>query len=94
MALRSTNTQIESLTKILQLITETKMFADADIPWLIQLETMILQKVRDEPIAGMTGAPQTPTPGAGGNPIAGPQQAGGAPNPGEFQRLMNSLPGR
>lgn len=43
---RTTNTFDEELVKTYQTITNLKTLADADLPWVIQLETMVLDKIR------------------------------------------------
>lgn len=59
MAQRSMNTQTEILGKINGLISEAKLAPDADIPFLIGLETQIITKMREpfEAAAGQMGAP-------------------------------------
>lgn len=59
MATRSMNTMSEGLAKIAQDITSLKMAPDADVSFLIQLETTILQKLREpfEAAAGQMGPP-------------------------------------
>ena len=43
----SVNTMAEVLDKLYNLITQAKTVMDADMPWLITIETMVLQKLRD-----------------------------------------------
>lgn len=81
---RGTNTQIEALRGLLSTISEIKTFPDADIEWLLTLETQILQKIR-EPIdnafqnsglGDLAGTPQGPQgPGGLQGPPAGPSPA-------------------
>lgn len=102
---RGTNTQAEALQALLRDIADMKSFADADIEWLLGIETQILQKLR-EPVqqaignsdigamSGMTGpTPATPPPpmggGMGGPGVAGLRQSPGAPNPDELRRLLS-----
>ncbi len=47
MASRKTNTMSEVLDSLYTTITEAKTVMDADMPFLIQMETMVLQKLRD-----------------------------------------------
>lgn len=46
MALRSQNTMAESLQKMLGDVADMKVLPDADLQFLIELETVILQKLR------------------------------------------------
>ena len=74
MASRSTNTMVEVLQRLLGDIAQAKTAMDADMPFLLQLETMILGKLRD---------PQTQMQQAGILPSDGSQQpAGGGMPPG------------
>lgn len=59
MATRGTNTMVEGLQKLAQDITALKMTPDADVSFLIGLETQILQKLREpfEAAAGQMGPP-------------------------------------
>lgn len=59
MATRGTNTMIEGLQKLAQDITALKMTPDADVSFLIGLETQVLQKLREpfEAAAGQMGPP-------------------------------------
>ncbi len=88
------NTQAEALRSVLANIADMKTFPDADLPYLIQLESQILTKLR-EPFAAMQQQAYGPQPGA---PGAGPQMpgAGGmgvAPAPGGgVPGLQNGAP--
>lgn len=104
MAARSTNTMTEVLQRFLGDIAQAKTAMDADMPFLMQLEAMILGKLR-EPQVQMQQAGLLPTDGqammmGGGAPPAmpmgpppGPQSGGlmpqgAAPNADELRRLM------
>lgn len=78
---RSTNTMQEGLNGLLSSISEMKTMPDADLNFLIQLETTILQKIR-EPYDQMSGQMSAPTPG--GQPMPPPPGAmpGGMPGGG------------
>lgn len=103
MATRGTNTMQEALQRFLGDISQMKTLADADLPWLTELETMVLSKIR-EPIDMMQQNGQLPMPtdpGMGapnpmqgmpaGAPMGGGMMAGpAAPNANELQRLLNS----
>lgn len=78
---RSTNTMQEGLNGLLSQISEMKTMPDADLNFLIQLETTILQKIR-EPYDQMSGQMSAPTPG--GQPMPPMPGGGGAPMPGGF----------
>jgi len=60
MAVRGTNTMVEGLQKLAQDITALKFAPDADVSFLIGLETQVLQKLR-EPFDAASG--QVPPPG-------------------------------
>lgn len=88
MASRKTNTMSEVLDSLYTTITEAKTVMDADMPFLVQLETQILQKLRDPQRimqeqgllppdqAGVAPQDQGMPPGPGG----GPPQGGGGPS--------------
>lgn len=87
MAVRSTNTMAEALLSMVQDIGVIKTMPDADLPWLIELETQIVQKIR-QPIdqlqqaaqqgpGGPGGAPPNAVPGGGGPIIPGAPGGGG-----------------
>jgi len=52
MASRSTNTMVEMLQRFLADISQAKAAMDADLPFLMQLESMVLSKLR-EPVVQM-----------------------------------------
>lgn len=86
MATRSTNTMQEALQGLLTSISEMKLMPDADLEWLIQIETIILQKAR-EPIErmqsqGLTAAMPPGGPQMGGMPGGPPMGGPGMPPPG------------
>lgn len=100
---RSTNTMDEVLVNILRELTVAKTMPDADLQFVVELETMILQKLR-APIDAAAAAAQpmqAPTlpPDVGMPPMeappmppeAGPpglRQQPPMPSPDELQRLL------
>lgn len=76
MGTRGTNTQTEVLQGILGEIAQAKLAPDADIEWLLGIETQILQKLR-EPIdqamqnSGLNGMPPPGQSAAPADPMAG-----------------------
>lgn len=79
------STQAEELTKMLSQIAQTKTKPDADLPYLIQLESMILGKLREPFVAAQQQAyGGQPAPGGMPNPVMqGPPGApGGMPQGG------------
>lgn len=101
---RGTNTMVEGLRKLLSSITDLKMTEDADLPFLIGLETEVLQRIKGgadqalqggAPPGGM-GAPMgiggmsSPPPGMGTPPgTPGLQQGPQMPNPDELRRVLS-----
>lgn len=101
-------TQAEELQKMLGQVSVIKTKPDADLPYLIQLETMILQKLREPfqqnaqaayggglPSPGVNGSPMPQ--GLGGLPVGppitpGPGGAGVGPTPGGGVPGVMSLP--
>ena len=88
MAVKSTNTQAEVLQSMLGDISVTKALPDADLQFLVELETMILQKIR-QPLDQASGqlGPNGPTPGplppgAGPGPMTSGMPPGLPPGPG------------
>lgn len=57
---RGTNTQDEMLRKLLGSITEIKMAPDADLEFLVNLETTVLQYIRGRAEAAMQPSPSPP----------------------------------
>lgn len=98
---RLTNTMQEGLMKLLSEIADLKTLPDADLQFLIGLETTVLAKVR-EPIermnqAMMQSAGQQPGmapggPGAmpGSPAVPGIRQEPAMPNPDEMRRMLQS----
>jgi hypothetical protein len=104
MAVRGTNTMQEALQRLLTDVAQMKTLADSDLPWLVELESMVLNKIK-QPIQAMQqqggplAQPQGPPPGMGG--MGGPSPAGAPmgggmsagpqmPNPDELQRLLGA----
>lgn len=96
---RSTNTMQEALQRVLSDLAVMKTLPDADLEFIVNLETTVLQKLR-EPIdniarAGLTNAPPQMGPGGAGG--ANPSMVGaGVPgirsepqiNPDELRRMI------
>lgn len=78
---RSTNTMAETLMRILGDITQAKTLPDADLEFLVNLETQIIQKIREPyDMQGAGGPGMMPGPGAP-TPMPGPAPAPGAAAP-------------
>lgn len=104
MALRSQNTMAESLQKMLGDVADMKVLPDADLQFLIELETVILQKLR-APIDDIMGQsagqmqqqmPMVPGSGAPSMPmerVAGIRNEAPMPNMDEFMRSMGGARG-
>tara|TARA_R110000772_G_scaffold55075_4_gene125690 strand:+ start:1009 stop:1323 length:315 start_codon:yes stop_codon:yes gene_type:complete len=73
----------EALQRLLGDVSQMKTLGDADLPWLVELESMVVSKIR-EPI-DMMKQPGGPLAGAGGPPpgmgggMGGPPPGGGMP---------------
>lgn len=86
MATRENNTMAEGLSKINHQIADMKLMPDADMPFLISLETDILNYLKPpqpaQPGAAPGGGPGGP-PGAPGGPMGAAmgQVMGGGPGP-------------
>lgn len=105
MATNRDNTMIEALDKMLKDIAGMKTLADADMPFLISMENMVLGRMK-QPVdqlaaQGVVNAPPSPPqpqPGMGGGMgmPAGSMQGGGLmagpgmPSPDELQRLLSA----
>jgi hypothetical protein len=97
MAGRSTNTMQEFLERLIADVSQAKLLADADLPFITELETMIVSKARD-PLTKMQSEGMLPPGGpdpsmfAGqGEPLGGGVMQGtGTPPADELRRLMNA----
>jgi hypothetical protein len=100
MAVRGTNTMQEALQRLLTDIAQMKTLADSDLPWLVELESMVLNKIK-EPVqamqqqGGALAQPTGPPPMGGGMPAGAPMGGGMSagpqmPNPDELQRLLGA----
>lgn len=92
---RGTNTQQEALKRLLADISEIKTFPDADLEFLIGLETSILKKIK-EPIDAMMGqlADQGALPPQNGGGMQSQMPMVGQPTPtsGGIGGMTNGLP--
>lgn len=97
---RETNTMSEGLRKMLSEITNLKTMPDSDLPFLINLETQILDYLRT-PTAATQGGQPLPGGPMGGGPMGMMPQAppgtpagggigmgAGMPNPDELRRVL------
>ncbi len=89
---RQDNTMSEGLRKLLGDISEMKLAPDADLPFLIQLETQVLGKLKG-------GVDQALDPNSGGGPAGlmgspagtpGLMQGPGPMNPDELRRMLGA----
>ena len=90
---------VEGLRKLLSSITDLKMTEDADLPFLINLETQVLQYIKqgaDQALQPGGGAPMgmggmsSPPPGMGSPAgVPGLQQGPMMPNPDELRRVLS-----
>lgn len=87
---RTTNTFEEEMVRLVQTVAGMKTRVDADLPWVIELETMILDKIRSperklQELGLAPGAGQNPAGNAalglpgGAPPMGGPGPMGGPP---------------
>lgn len=76
MALRASNTMAEGLQALVGTIASMKALPDADMEFLTNLETMVLNKLK-EPVRQMAG--QMDQVGPGGPPMGPPPGMGGPP---------------
>lgn len=104
MALRSQNTMAESLQKMLGDVADMKVLPDADLQFLIELETVILQKLRapiddimgQGPMNNQSMVGQVPGSGAQAMPmerVPGIRNEAPMPNMDEFMRQMGGARG-
>lgn len=100
MALRSQNTMAESLQNMLGDLADMKVLPDADLEFLIELETLILKKLRapiDALMQGQNAGSQMPVPGGpgmpGGERVPGLMSSPAMPNMDEFMRSMGGAQG-
>jgi hypothetical protein len=95
---RTTDTFTEGLRKLLSQITDLKMTDDVDLPFVINLETQVLNRLKQQGSDALNGVgpgPMAAGPGAmmapGGGPMAPPAALGPPPpafGPGPVPGLM------
>lgn len=97
MASRSTNTMQEWMQGLMREIADAKSLSDADLPWLVQLESMVIERMK-RPVQELVASgqlPAGPPPQQFGSP-AGSMQGGGLmagtqmPPMGEIDRLLGA----
>lgn len=103
MATRTDNTMSEALQKLHKEVAQLKLLADADLPFIIELETMLIDKIKNPmmqmqddgmlppggPDPMMGGAPQGGGYVGEGMPVGGGVMQGSPmPNPDELRRLV------
>src|SRR5215471_4130275 len=80
---RTTDTFAEGLRKLLSSIQDLKTTDDADLPFIINLETIVLQKIKGDASGALQGpGPMGAGPGAMMAPGAGPPPGMGPPGMG------------
>lgn len=96
MASRSTNTMPEALQKMLRDIADMKTLPDADNAFLVTIESMILERLR-QPVEMLQQSGQLPPSSQPPQlPGTAPLQGGGlmngtqAPNPDELNRMLSA----
>lgn len=92
---RQNNTMSEGLRKLLGDIADLKLSDDADLPFLINLETMILQRLKGGADQALSGAPagiggtSASPPGMAPPGTPGLMQGPNMPNPDELRRIFS-----
>lgn len=93
MASRSTNTMQEALQKMMREVADMKLLPDADIPWLITVENMIIEKMK-APVEAMVQSGQLPGVPQGqpaGSLMGGGMMAGAvSPSADELSRFLGA----
>lgn len=64
---RTVNTMEEVLSGILHSITDAKPLPDADVPWLLELETVVLKKLQERYTVGGSQSAMPPPGSMGGS---------------------------
>lgn len=93
MATRVDNTMVEWLQKQLKNVAEAKLLPDADMPFLIGMENMILERAK-QPVNDMraqgTLPPAQPAIPPGGGAMSNPNMAGAGD---ELRRILQPAAG-
>jgi hypothetical protein len=89
---RTTDTFTEGLRKVLSAIQDLKTTDDADLPFIINLETEVLQYIKHGASKALQGGPMAGGPGAAMAPGMGPPPPGMGP-PGMPPPGMGGPPG-